>query len=88
MSTRLREDEKINSDRIDDETLKELTYQFKKEDIYSIEKLLSNVEKKLNYTLADSYYINILTHLLILLERIKNGLSILFTFFVNLYIIH
>jgi len=73
MSTRLREDEKINSDRIDDETLKELTYQFKKEDIYSIEKLLSNVEKKLNYTLADSYYINILTHLLILLERIKNG---------------
>lgn len=73
MSTRLKEDEKINSDRIDDETLKELTYQFKKEDIDSIEKLLSNVEKKLNYTLADSYYINILTHLLILLERIKNG---------------
>lgn len=59
MSTRLKEDEKINSDRIDDETLKELTYQFKKEDIDSIEKLLSNVEKKLNYTLADSYYINI-----------------------------
>ena len=73
MSTRLKENEKAISDRIDDETLKELIHQFKKEDIYNIEKLLENVEKKLRYTLADSYYINILTHLLILLERIKNG---------------
>lgn len=73
MSTRLKENEKAISDRIDDETLKELIHQFKKEDIYNIEKLLGNVEKKLGYILADSYYINILTHLLILLERIKNG---------------
>lgn len=73
LSTRLEEKEKVISDRIDEETLKELTYQFKKENIYEIEKLLENAEKKLGYTLADSYYINILTHLLILLERIKNG---------------
>ena len=73
MSTHLKENKKAISDRIDDETLKELIHQFKKEDIYNIEKLLGNVEKKLGYTLADSYYINILTHLLILLERIKNG---------------
>lgn len=61
------------SERIEEKTYKELEHMFSKERIQKVEDLLYETELLLNYTIADSYYINIVTHLLIAIQRIENG---------------
>jgi len=61
------------SERIEEKTYKELEHMFSKERIQKVEGLLYETELLLNYTIADSYYINIVTHLLIAIQRIENG---------------
>lgn len=61
------------SERIEESTYKELEHMFGTERIQKVESLLYDTELALNYTIADSYYINIVTHLLIAIQRIENG---------------
>lgn len=63
----------INSERLSKETYTALCLKFGKKNVDLIEKILSSIEKKLFYTLGEVYYINFCTHILIMINRIKNG---------------
>ncbi len=63
----------IISQRIGESTFKELEIIFSKEDIINIEKLVNEAEIQLNYTIAESYYINFVTYILILIQRLRDG---------------
>ena len=61
------------SERIDSITLHELFNQFGKDDFCIVETLLQDIESEMNYTIGEVYYINIITHILILIRRLKDG---------------
>ena len=60
---------------INQETYHYLFREFSKDDIYFVEQLLREIEKLLNGNIREPYYINIFTHLLILIKRLSNSNS-------------
>lgn len=62
-----------NESRLDIGTYTELVNKFSERDVNKIEKYICDLENKLEYKFGDVYYINICTHILILLQRIKNN---------------
>ena len=62
--------------RIDNATLEELEEHFGNKNIEKIEKIIGNAEAFLNYKITDPYYINLVTHILILINRIKRDKTI------------
>jgi activator of the mannose operon (transcriptional antiterminator) len=69
----------INSsvfNRIDSVTFQELCKQFEEKNVILVEKILKDTEESLNYMIGEPYYINLVTHILILIKRIQSGNSI------------
>lgn len=64
--------------RIDNATLEELEEHFGNENIKKIEKIIEKIEVFLNYKITEPYYINLVTHILILINRIKRDKTIYF----------
>ena len=64
--------EEYYSDRIEKNTLKELSSRFDFKKIELVERIISKHEKNLPYTIGDLYYINLVVHLLIAIERINS----------------
>lgn len=62
--------------RIDEDTLNSLSETFDKDKISYINQYLVGLEKKYNCRLNDTYYINLLTHILISLTRALSGKQI------------
>lgn len=62
--------------RIDGDTLKELEEHFGKINVKKVEKIIEQAEKFLNYKITEPYYINLVTHILILITRIKQDKTI------------
>lgn len=60
-------------ERLDHLTFRELKQQFATDDIAFVQSLLEEAEQELHYPIGDPYYINILTHLLILMKRMEHG---------------
>lgn len=62
--------------RIDEKTFNELALQFGKLNVQKVEEIVSAEEKEMGIMIGDPYYINIISHILILLKRIKNGYTV------------
>lgn len=58
---------------INPESYHQLCIKFEPELIHNVEEMLSEIESKLNIQIVDPYFINIVTHVLIAIERIKSG---------------
>jgi activator of the mannose operon (transcriptional antiterminator) len=63
----------LKESRLDDENLHELFEQFGRKEVKIVADILKDTEIKLNYTMGEIYYINMITHVLILIKRLKNG---------------
>jgi activator of the mannose operon (transcriptional antiterminator) len=63
----------VSADRIDNATLQELSKQFEEKSVKLVEKILMRTEENLNYKIGEPYYINLVTHILILIKRIRSG---------------
>ena len=63
----------LRESRLNDENLYELFGQFGREEVEAVAKILKDTEQKLNYTMGEIYYINMITHILILIKRLRNG---------------
>ncbi|MBF0714015.1 transcription antiterminator [Gemella sp. GH3] len=61
------------SERINSDTIIELSIRFGIDSIKKIEHIISNYEDSLPYTIGDLYYTNLVVHILIAIERIENG---------------
>ena len=61
------------SKRIDDITLDELSKQFSEENVRYVEQIIEEIESILDYKIGEPYYINIITHILILINRTQSG---------------
>ncbi|MBB5336269.1 activator of the mannose operon (transcriptional antiterminator) [Pectinatus brassicae] len=59
--------------RIDDNTLKELEQHFGISNVKAVKNIIDKTEQFLDYKIIDPYYINLVTHILISIERIKNN---------------
>ncbi|MEH7294471.1 PRD domain-containing protein [Priestia megaterium] len=59
--------------RIEQTTLCELVNQFGQQNVGIIKRILDETESRLGYLIGDPYYINMFTHLLICIKRIKKG---------------
>lgn len=64
--------EEYYSDRIEKETLKELITKFDTKKIAIVERIIAKHERNLPYTIGDLYYINLVVHILIAIERINS----------------
>lgn len=62
--------------KINETTLNRLRELFELEDIIYVESLISNLEIKSNISISDIYYINLLTHILICIRRVREGIHI------------
>lgn len=60
--------------RLDLSTYYRLKNLFNIESIDKIEKIISNAEERLGYTINDLSYVNLITHLLILIKRVDNDI--------------
>ncbi|MFE6074624.1 BglG family transcription antiterminator [Paenibacillus sp. NPDC057886] len=65
--------EQEHESRIDGNTLGELIRHFGSGPVEGIQRILEETEQQLGYTIGDPYYINMLTHLLICIRRLKSG---------------
>ena len=65
-------EEEYYSDRIEKETLKELITKFDTKKIAIVERIIAKHERNLPYTIGDLYYINLVVHILIAIERINS----------------
>ncbi|MBS4206671.1 BglG family transcription antiterminator [Bacillus sp. FJAT-50079] len=63
--------------RLNTSTYNGLAKMFEQEKILIVEEIVEHAEKELGYTISEPYYTNILTHILILIERVKNGNQLL-----------
>lgn len=63
--------------RLDQETLGELEERFGGSNVRYAESLLGRIEDELRYKIADPYYINLITHILILIVRVKQDKTLL-----------
>lgn len=61
------------AERIDSVTLLELSRQFSEENVKYVEQIIEETEKLLDYRIGEPYYINLITHILILIKRTENG---------------
>lgn len=61
------------NDRIDAETRSILFQQFTEKVVIYVENLIHEAETELHSVIGDPYYINILTHILILINRVRSG---------------
>ncbi|MEO2207805.1 PRD domain-containing protein [Paenibacillus pabuli] len=68
-----RKEEQEHESRIDGNTLGELINHFGTGPVEGIQRILEETEQQLGYTIGDPYYINMLTHLLICIRRLKRG---------------
>lgn len=59
--------------RLDSQTINGLSKIFDTELVLYIEKILIDLEKTLEYTIGDPYFINLLTHILICIKRVSEG---------------
>ncbi|MCC5463965.1 BglG family transcription antiterminator [Pelosinus baikalensis] len=59
--------------RLDSQTIKGLSKIFDIDLVLYIEKILIDLEKTLEYTIGDPYFINLLTHILICIKRVSEG---------------
>ncbi|OAM96341.1 Transcriptional antiterminator [Pelosinus fermentans] len=59
--------------RLDSQTIKGLSKIFDLDLVLYIEKILIDLEKTLEYTIGDPYFINLLTHILICIKRVSDG---------------
>jgi len=62
--------------RINRETLLELEEHFGKYNVKQVKEIIEESEQLLNYRITEPYYINLVTHILILIHRTKNGKTI------------
>ncbi|MDF2904414.1 MAG: transcriptional antiterminator, BglG [Bacillus sp. (in: firmicutes)] len=62
--------------RINRETLLELEEHFGKYNVKQVKEIIEEAEELLNYRITEPYYINLVTHILILIHRTKNGKTI------------
>ena len=60
------------SNRIEKETLKELITKFDTKKIAIVDSIIAKHERNLPYTIGDLYYINLVVHILIAIERINS----------------
>ncbi|MGP4140399.1 BglG family transcription antiterminator [Sodalis praecaptivus] len=61
--------------RLDDGTLRELSGKFGEQAVHFTLQLISFIEQQLNYIISDPYYINLFTHILVLIHRSQSPLS-------------
>ena len=61
------------SERIDADTRTILVQQFSEQVVVYVENLIHEAENQLHSVIGDPYYINILTHILILINRVRSG---------------
>lgn len=62
--------------RLDRETIQELEEHFGKYPVNQVKEIIEKAEKLLRFRIAEPYYINLVTHILILLQRTRNGKTI------------
>lgn len=62
-----------DNDRIDSDTRSILFHQFSEKVVIYVENLIHEAETQLQSVIGDPYYINILTHILILINRVRSG---------------
>ncbi len=62
--------------RLDDRTLSGLSELFRIEDIVFIENLLTSIEMESRINIGDIYFVNLLTHILLCVKRVKEGIYI------------
>lgn len=62
--------------RIDNLTLKELILKFTEKKVKKVEDIIKRTEEKILYKLGDVYYINLCIHILIMLERCEETISV------------
>ena len=66
----------INHSRLDPGSYKALIHYFGEQDIDFVQQLLQEMELQLSYPLGEPYYINIFTHILIMMHRMALGNSL------------
>ncbi|RPH29596.1 PRD domain-containing protein [Buttiauxella warmboldiae] len=59
--------------RLDPGSYKALVHYFDEEDVLFVQRLLQDMEKKLCWSMGEPYYVNIFTHILIMMYRITRG---------------
>lgn len=64
---------KPHNNKVNDENIHLFLKRFSNEDIQFIQKVMNDVESKLDFDLENPYYINLFSHLLILTKRAKEG---------------
>lgn len=67
------------SERINGDTIKELSSRFPIENIEGVEHIINSYEDRLPHTIGDMYYINLVIHILITIDRIKSGNYVTYT---------
>ncbi|MSE18913.1 PRD domain-containing protein, partial [Pantoea agglomerans] len=55
--------------RLDESTLQELSEKFGQQAVHFTLQLINFIEQQLQYTISDPYYINLFTHILVLIHR-------------------
>ncbi|MBD8162809.1 BglG family transcription antiterminator [Erwinia persicina] len=63
----------VNHSRLDPGSYKALTHYFGEEDVLFVQQLLQQMEQQLTYPLGEPYYINLFTHILIMMHRMALG---------------
>lgn len=62
--------------RIDAETSQVLRETYGEREVHLVARAIEAIEVRLGYLMGDIYYINVITHMLITIQRIRNGQSI------------
>lgn len=63
----------VNHSRLDPGSYKALTHYFGEEDVLFVQHILEQMEHQLTYPLGEPYYINLFTHILIMMHRMALG---------------
>ncbi len=66
----------INHSRLDPGSYNALIHYFGEQDIDFVQRLLQEMERQLSYPLGEPYYINLFTHILIMMHRMALGNSL------------
>lgn len=70
-------EEPLIKSRMDEATVIGLSNMFQPEEIAKVENIITEAENKLAYKISEPYYTNLITHILILISRIKSGNKLL-----------
>lgn len=62
--------------RMDSATFSGLSNLFQDVEVKQVENIIEDAEKQLQYKISDTYYINLVTHILILIKRIRSNNSL------------